>query len=177
MAPSPAVGTTGLERVLLIFLMKYQQIKLQRPKPSPAKRSIQQSIGQNLLNSKELPRTQPQQHKIDSDAKTSTKTCNLNTNLPLLHQNSRFTGQKHERTVKTSIYRLKLAQAVRNFKKLIESSNKRWKTSNYRSETQTNGGKRRKWLHQHTTTQEPQKLQETHAVDGKHVLHGPAVGA
>jgi len=36
MAPSPAVGTTGLERVFLIFLMKYQQIKLQRPKPSPA---------------------------------------------------------------------------------------------------------------------------------------------
>jgi len=62
MAPSAAVGTTGLERVLLIFLMKNQQIKLQQTKPSPTKRSIQQSIGQNLLNSKELPRAQPQQH-------------------------------------------------------------------------------------------------------------------
>jgi len=30
MAPSVAVGTTGLERVLLIFLMKKQQIKPQR---------------------------------------------------------------------------------------------------------------------------------------------------
>jgi len=57
MAPSAAAGTTGLEHVLLIFLMKNQRIKLQRTKPSPAKRSIQQSIGQNLLNSKELPRT------------------------------------------------------------------------------------------------------------------------
>jgi len=104
MAPSPAVGTTGLERVLLIFLMKYQQINLQRPKPSPSERSIQQSISQNLLNSKELPRTQPQQHGIDLDAKTSTETRNLNPNLPLLHQNSRLTDQKLERTVKTSIY-------------------------------------------------------------------------
>ena len=121
--------------------MKNQQIKLQRPKPSPAERSIHQSIGQNLLNSKELPRRQPQQHGIDSDAKTPTETCNLNTNLPLLHQNSRFTDQKLERTVKTSIHRLKIAQTVRNFKKPIESSNKRWKTSNYRSKARTNGGK------------------------------------
>jgi len=41
MAPSPTVGApsagaTGLERVLLIFLMKNQQINLQRTKPSPA---------------------------------------------------------------------------------------------------------------------------------------------
>jgi len=49
MAPSAAAGTTGLERVLLIFLMKNQQIKLQRPEPSPAERSIQQSIGQKTL--------------------------------------------------------------------------------------------------------------------------------
>ena len=117
----------GLECVFLIFLMKNQQIKLQRPKPSPAERPIQQSIGQNLLNSKELPRTQPQQHGIDSDAKTSTETCNLNTILPLLHQNSRFTGQKLERTVKTSIHRLKLAQTLKNFKLPIENPNKRWK--------------------------------------------------
>jgi len=85
MAPSSAVGTMGLGRALLIFLMKNQQIKLRQPEPSPAERSIQQPIGQNFYNSKELPRTQPQQHGIDLDAKTSTETRNLNTNLPLLH--------------------------------------------------------------------------------------------
>jgi len=78
---------------------------------------------------------------IDSDAKTFTETCNLNTNLPLLHQNSRFNGQQHEQTVKTPIYRLKTRTNGKNFKKPIESSNKRWKTSNYRLKTQTNGGK------------------------------------
>jgi len=30
--------------------MKYQQIKLQRPEPSPPERVIQQSIGQNFSN-------------------------------------------------------------------------------------------------------------------------------
>jgi len=54
MALSSTVGTTGLGRVLLIFLMKYQQIKQQRPEPSPAERSIQQPIGQNFFNSEEF---------------------------------------------------------------------------------------------------------------------------
>jgi len=62
MAPSAAAGTTGLERLLLIFLMKNQQIKLQRTKPSPANdRSSNQSV-KKLSNSQELSRTQPQQH-------------------------------------------------------------------------------------------------------------------
>jgi len=73
MAPSAAAGTTGLERVLLIFLMKNQQIKLQRTKPSPAKRLIQQSIGQNFVNSKELPRTQSQQQKPPQKLATLTR--------------------------------------------------------------------------------------------------------
>jgi len=89
MAPSAAAGTTGLEHVLLIFLMKNQQIKLQRPKPSPVERSIQQSISQNLFNSKELPRTQPQQHGIDSDAKTFTETCTKTTDSPIRNSNER----------------------------------------------------------------------------------------
>jgi len=63
MAPSAATGTNGLERLLLIFLMKTQQTKAQRTKPSPAKRSIQQSTGQNFVNSKELSRTQSQQQE------------------------------------------------------------------------------------------------------------------
>jgi len=54
----------------------------------------------------------------------------------------------------------KLKRTVKNVKLPIKTSNERWKTSNYRIKLQTNGGKRRKWLHQHTTTQESQKLQE-----------------
>ena len=92
----------------------------------------------------------------------------LSKNLLLLHQNSRFTGQKHERTVKSSIYRLKLAltaksfnssnknsnergktsiyqtklqQAVKNLDPPNKSSNERWRTSNYRSKLRTNGEK------------------------------------
>jgi len=79
------VGTTGLGRVLLIFRMKYQQIKLQRPEPSPQERLIQQSIGQNFSNFEKLPRKQPRQQMIDSDIQTSTETHDLNTNFLLLH--------------------------------------------------------------------------------------------
>jgi len=82
MAPSVAVGTTGLERVLLIFLVKNQQIKLQRTKPSPAKRSIQQSIGQKLSNCKELPRTQTQQQKPPQKLATLTRNYRFYSRTP-----------------------------------------------------------------------------------------------
>jgi len=141
---------------------------------------------------------------IDSDAETSTETCDLNTNLTLLHQNSRFTGQKHKRTVKTSIHRLKLAQTPKNYTSSNKNSNKRGKTSIHRSKAQTsdgkhqttdqnfqrtvknadtpNGNSNKRWktpimvapAHNHTKTAETSR---THAVDGKHVLHGPTVGA
>ena len=132
MAPSTAAGTTGLERVLLIFLMKNQQIKLQRTKPSPAN---DRSSNQSVKNSQTPKNFQKHNHNstpIDSDVETFTETCDLSTNLLLLHQNSRFTGQKHERTVKSSIYGLKLALTAKNFNSPNKNSNERGKTSNHR---------------------------------------------
>jgi len=92
MAPSAAAGTMGLDRVLLIFFMKNQQIKLQRTKPSQRNdRSSNQSAktSQTPKNSQECNHNNT---PIDSDEKTFTETRNLSTNLLLLHQNSRFTS-------------------------------------------------------------------------------------
>jgi len=210
MAPSVATGTTGLERLLLIFLMKNQPIRLQRAKPSPANDRLSNQSVKNLQTPKNLQKRDCNSTPIDSDVETFTETCNRTKNLPLLQQNSRFTKQKRERTVKLRVNRLKTAQTTRNLKKSIESLNERWQTSDYRLEpkrtaedsnspnktrtnsgkldfteqnfkrtvenstspnkTRTNGGnstspnKTRmnggKWLHQHTTTQKLQKLQE-----------------
>jgi len=90
-------------------------------------------------------------------------------------QNSRFTDQKRERTVKTSNNRLKTAQTARNFKKPIESSNERWKTSNYRLKPKRtvenfnspNRNSNERWkmvapAHNHTETAETSR---NHAVD------------
>jgi len=63
-------------------------------------------------------------------------------NLLLLRQNSRFTGQKHERTVKSSIYRLKLALTAKNFNSPNKNSNERGKTSIHRTKAQSNGEER-----------------------------------
>jgi len=54
MAPSAATGATGLERLLLIFLMKTQQITMSDEQHLLQQRLIQQSIGQNFVNSEEL---------------------------------------------------------------------------------------------------------------------------
>jgi len=96
MAPSAAAGTTGLERVFLIFLMKNQQTKLQRTKPSPAKRLIQQSIGQKLVNSKELPKTQSQQQKPPQKLaihRSETRTNGKVFDLPI---ETRTNSEKHQ---------------------------------------------------------------------------------
>jgi len=81
------------------------------------------------INQSKLRKLQRTSKNAITTAKTSTETCNLDTKLPLLHQNSRFTGQKHERTIKTSIHRLKLAQTPKNFTSLNKNSNERRKTS------------------------------------------------
>ena len=134
MAPSVATGTTGLERLLLILLMKTQQTELQRTKPSPAN---DRSSNQSVRNSQTPKNFQKRNHNstpIDSDVETFTETCNLTTNLPLLQQNPRFTNQKRKRTKKKHrINRLKTAQTTRNFRNPIESSNERWKTRNHRT--------------------------------------------
>jgi len=73
MAPSTAAGTTGLKRVLLIFLMKNQQIKLQRTKPSPANdRSCNQSVKKSQTP-KNFQECNHNSTPIDSDAKPSQK--------------------------------------------------------------------------------------------------------
>jgi len=79
MAPSVATGTTGLERLLLIFLMKTQPTKVRRTKPLPAKQSIQQSTGQNFVNSRELPRMQSQQQKPPQKLEILARTYHFST--------------------------------------------------------------------------------------------------
>jgi len=116
MAPSAAVGTTGLERVLLIFLMKYQPIKLQRTKPSLAKRSIQQSIGQNLhrnSRSQHEPPTSPLKLSIH---RLKTQTNGKNLDLPI---ETRTNGEELQLTEQ------KLKQSVKNFNSPNKNSNKR----------------------------------------------------
>jgi len=73
MSPSAATGTTGLERVLLIFLMKNQQVRLRRTKPSPTN---DRSSNQSVKNSQTPKNFQERNHSstpIDSDAKPSQK--------------------------------------------------------------------------------------------------------
>jgi len=114
--------------------MKNQQIKLQRTKPSPANdRSSNQSV-KNSQTPKNFQERNLNSTPIDSDVETFTETCNLTTYLPLLQQNSRFTDERRERTVKLRINRLKTAQTTSNFKKPIKSLNERWKTSIHRTE-------------------------------------------
>jgi len=167
--------------------MKTQQTKLQRTRPSPANdRSNNQSV-RNSQTPKNFQERNRNSTPIDSDVETFTETCNLTTNLPLLQQNSRFTNQKREQTVKLRINRLKTAQTARNFKNLIESSNERWKTSNYRlkpKRTAENSNSPDKssnewWkmvapAHNHTETIGTSR---THVVDGDRFYTGPTVGA
>jgi len=88
MAPYAATGTTGLERLLLIFLMKTQQTKLQRTRPSPANDRISNQSVRNSQTPKNFHERNRNSTPIDSDVETFTKTCNLTTNLPLLQQTS-----------------------------------------------------------------------------------------
>jgi len=136
MAASAATGTTGLERLLLIFLMKTQQTKLQRSKPSPTN---DRSSNQSVRNSRTPKNYQKRNHNstpIDSDVETFTETCDFTTRLPLLQQNSRFANQKCERTVKLRTNRLETAQTARNFKRNDRKLEQTVETSNYRLKPQ-----------------------------------------
>jgi len=97
--------------------MKTQQNTPQRAKPSPANDRLSNQSVKNLQTPKNLKKRDCNSTPIDSDVETFTETCNRTTNLPLLQQNSRFTKQKRERTVKLRINRLKTAQTARNLKK------------------------------------------------------------
>ena len=137
--------------------MKTQQAKLQRTKPFPANN---RSSNQAVTNSQTPKNFQKRNHNstpIDSDVETFTETCNLTTNLPLLPQTPDSPTRNANERKKLRINRLKTAQTATNFKNSIKSSNEWWKTRNHRTKARTNGGK---WLHQHTTTQKLQKLQE-----------------
>jgi len=141
MAPSAAAGTTGLERVLLIFLMKNQQIKLQRTRPSPANDRFSNQSVKKLSNSQELPGTQPQQHADRFGRKTFTETCVLSTNLLLLRQNSRFTGQKHERTAKDFDLPIKTRTISEKLQLSAQELERTRKNFNSPNKTQANGEK------------------------------------
>jgi len=132
MAPSAATGTTGLERLLLIFLMKTQQTNLQRTKPPPTNDRCSNQSVRNSQTPKNFQKRNYNSTPIDSDVETFTKTCNRTTNLRLLQQNSRLTKQKCERTVKLRINRLKTVQTARNFKKSDRKLEQTVETSNYR---------------------------------------------
>jgi len=86
MAPSVATGTTGLERLLLILLMKTQQTELQRTKPSPANDRSSNQSARNSQTPKNFQKRNCNSTPIDSDVETFTETCNFTTKLPLLQQ-------------------------------------------------------------------------------------------
>jgi len=187
MAPSVATGTTGLERFLLIFLMKTQQTKLQRTKPTPANdRSSNQSV-RNSQTPKNLQKRNHNSTPIDSDVETFTETCNRTTNLPLLQQNSRFTKQKRERTVKLRTNRLETAQTARNFKKTDRKLERTVENFKLPIKTQTNGRKleiveqklERTVKNGCTSTQPRRNYRNSKnsRCGWGQVLHGPTVGA
>jgi len=78
---------------------------------------------------------------MDSDAKTSTEICNLNTNLTLPHQNPRFTGQNHERMVKTLISPIETRTNAKELHFTEQELKRTEKNFNSPNKTRTNGGK------------------------------------
>jgi len=141
MAPSVATDTTGLKRLFLIFLMKTQQTKLQRTKPSPANDRSSNQLVRNSQTPKNFQKRNHNSTPIDSDVETFTETCNFTTNPPLLQQNSRFTNQKRERTEKAPNNRLKTAQTARNFKKTDRKLERTVENFKLPIKIQTNGKK------------------------------------
>ena len=163
--------------------MKTQQTKLQRTKPSPANdRSSNQSV-RNSQTPKNFQKRNCNSTPIDSNVETFTETCNRTTNLPLLQQNSRFTKQKRERTVKLRTNQLETAQTARNFGKTDRKLERTVENFKLPIKTQTNGGKLEfteqssngRWkmvapAHNHTETTETSR---THAVDGDRFYTAP----
>jgi len=121
----------------------------------------------------------------------------------LLYQNSRFTDQKHERTVKTSISPIETRTNGEKLQLTEQEPKRMEKNFNSPNKTRTNGGKpqttdrklkrtvknadtpnensNERWktpkmvapAHNHTRISETSR---THDVDGKHALHGPHGG-
>jgi len=134
MAPSAAAGTTGLERVLLIFLMKNQQIKLQRTKPSPAN---DRSSNQSVKNSQTPKNFQERNHNstpIDSDAKPSqklvlsTQTYCFSPELPIHRSKTRTNGKVFDLPIETRTNSEKLQLTEQELKRTEKNSSSPNKT-------------------------------------------------
>ena len=136
MAPSAATGATGLERLLLIFLMKTWQITESNEQHLLQRRSIQRSIGQNFTKLRKKPQehSEPPQKTVPPP-ETSTSSTNNQT------------------TQRTQISPNESRVSSRNFTSPNKNPNERWKTRNHRTNlkrTANNGC---------TSTQPRRKLQ------------------
>jgi len=151
MAPSAAADTTGLERLLLIFLIKNQQIKLQRTKPSPAN---DRSSNQSVKNSQTPKNFQERKHNstpIDSDAKPSQKlafseqpTASL-PKLPIHRPETRTNGKVFNLPIETRANSEKLQLSEQELKrtgKNLNSPNKTQASGEKPQFTEQNASKR-----------------------------------
>ena len=168
MAPSAAAGTTGLERVLLIFLMKINRSSFSE------QNLHQQTIDPTINRSKtlKLPKTSK---NATTTARRTNRTQNLHRNLRSQHEPTasppklpihRSNKSSNERR-KTSIHRTKaqtnseerqttnqnFERTVKNADTPNENSNNRWKTPKMVAPA-----------HNHTKITETSR---THVVDGK----------
>jgi len=133
MAPSAAAGTTGLERLLLIFLMKSQQIKLQPRRPSPANgRSSNQSVKnsqtpKNFQNATTTARRSIRTQNLHRNLRSQHKPTASSPKLPIYRSKTRTNGEDFNLPIKTRTISEKLQlseQELERTEKNFNSPNK-----------------------------------------------------
>ena len=105
LAPSAATGATGLERLLLIFLMKTWKITECNEQHFLQRRSIQRSIGQNFTKLRKKPQEHSEPSQKPATPPETTASPSKNQNEP---KNSDLTEQISRRQQKTSPHRTKI---------------------------------------------------------------------
>ena len=156
MAPSAATGATGLERLLLIFLMKSWRITESDEQHLLQRRLIQQSTGQ----------------KFAETSKNLKNTANLHRDSQL-HQKPTLLPQESKRATELISHRLKLAPTAKTSPPRIKTRTNGGK----RETTEQNLDEQRTMVapaHNHTETAETSKNSRC---GWEQVLHGPTVGA
>ena len=112
LAPSAATGATGLERLLLIFLMKTQQITESNEQRLLQRRSIQRSIGRNFAKLRKKPQehSEPPQKPATPPETTPSSTKNQTSQRTQISPNKsrvssrklHLTEQEPKRTVESA---------------------------------------------------------------------------
>ena len=152
-----------------------------------SKRSIQQSIGQKLSNSQELPRTQPQQHadrfgrrNLHRNLQSHHEPTAPPAKLPIHRSETRTNGKTSNQPIENRANSKKLQETDRKLEGTVENFKLPIKT-------QTNGGKLEftkqkleRTVENGCTSTQPHRnyrnLKNSRCGWGQ-VLHGPTVGA